>query len=77
MTRYTADINAFNQDSNRNLVPAADFVPTIYIIHDRNRLGEDIPKDYRVTVPWPSYGIYLSTKSYIRLFRSQILESYF
>lgn len=52
MTGYTADITAFVQDANENLIPAQDFLPWIYTIHDGKRLGDPYTDDYRVVVPW-------------------------
>lgn len=65
MTGYTADIEAFVEDINNNRVPAGDFLPAIYTIHDGDRLGEGYSKDYRVAIPWSaSYYFYLSTSDY-------------
>lgn len=52
MTGYTADISAFVEDNNRNLVPSEDYRPVIYTIHDGDRLGEPYTKDYQVVLPW-------------------------
>ena len=64
MTGYTADIVGFVEDINNNLVPAEDFLPVVYTIHDGDRLGEPYTKDYRVDIPWSSSSsIYLSTRN--------------
>jgi len=65
MTGYTADIESFVTDSNDNRVPAHDFLPAIYTIHDGQRLGEPYTKDYRIAIPWVDDSqIILSTRGY-------------
>ena len=65
MTGYTSDISGFVQDNNNNLVPAEDFLPAIYIIHDGDRLGEPYTKDYVVAIPWNSgSSTYLDSTNY-------------
>lgn len=50
MKGYTADIEGFVADTNNNLVPAEDFLPVIYTIHDGDRLGgaiyEGLPRGH-------------------------------
>lgn len=52
MTGYTADIESYVQNQNNSLVPAWNFKPAIYMIHDGARLGDDFQNDHRITVPW-------------------------
>lgn len=52
MTGYTADITAFVEDSKQNLIPAEQFRPYLYTIHDGSRLGDPYTDEYRVIVPW-------------------------
>jgi len=64
MTGYTADIEAFVQDSRNNLIPAEQFVPHIYTIHDGHRLGQNYADEYRIFVPWSSVGMSLESSRY-------------
>lgn len=61
MAGYTADIQPFVNDANKNLKPAAGFQPVIYTIHDGDRLGPPYTRDYRVSIPWTAE--YLSSGS--------------
>ena len=54
MTGYTADIKSFVQDKDSTLVPAGNFKPVIYTIHDGARFENGFPNDTRCAVPWRS-----------------------
>jgi hypothetical protein len=60
MTGYTADIKSFVQDKDSTLVPAENFKPVIYTIHDGARFGNDFSNDTRCAAPWGSYTRRLS-----------------
>ena len=52
MTGYTADIRAYVTTDDGSLVPAEEFLPVLYTIHDGSRLGPPYTDGYLVTVPW-------------------------
>ncbi|KAF7507352.1 hypothetical protein GJ744_010669 [Endocarpon pusillum] len=54
MTGYTADSKSYIQDKGSTLVPAGNFQPVIYTIHDGARFGNDFLNDTLCTVPWKS-----------------------
>jgi hypothetical protein len=60
MSGYTADVSVYVQDRSSLLVPAENFLPVIYTVHDGARLGEGFVDDAHITVPW-SGGYSLST----------------
>ncbi|KAK5080944.1 hypothetical protein LTR05_008260 [Lithohypha guttulata] len=60
MTGYTPDIQPFVNDTIGNLIPAGEFRPSVYTIHDGHRLGPSYTRDYRVTVPWQGSDRYYS-----------------
>ncbi|KAJ9654534.1 hypothetical protein H2198_006410, partial [Neophaeococcomyces mojaviensis] len=52
MTGYTADIVGFVNGTTGNLIRASDFYPTIYTIHDGERLGDPYTNDFQIAIPW-------------------------
>lgn len=62
MTGYTADAQAFVNETSGNMSPMKDFHPIVYTIHDGERIGKT--NDFQVTVPWDSDGPVLDDWGY-------------
>lgn len=60
MTGYTADITPYVEDRSGTLIPATNFNPVIYTIHDAERIGPEFHNRTQIAVPWNPYGTWLS-----------------
>jgi hypothetical protein len=54
MTGYTFKVTLYVRDQNDNLAKASIFKPLVYIVHDGERLSEDLGNEAEITSVWGS-----------------------